>query len=169
MALFQKASADIGPVRVISFDKFDRPYQLPIWQHLNKTNSNAHNKQDKGSDYHGRTNSFEFVKGNSCKTVGKHLPSLQCDVLHGSSLCASDNIDLVENSPCGVLLTTTAMNTLNDRQVYFGPNAQWRKLRERKCISNMVCFQEDTIDLQRDFIFAKRDSTPTGQFCIAGK
>ena len=158
MALFQDASASIGPVRVISFDKFDRPYQLPIWHSLNETISTTYNNK----------RSFDFVKGDSCKTVPKYLPSFQCDILHGSSLCRTDNIDLVENSPCGVLLTSTAMNSLKDRQVYFGKNAQWRKLKERNCISNIVCFREDgTVGLKRDFVFAKKGSTPTGEFCIA--
>lgn len=158
MALFQDASASIGPVRVVSFDKFDRPYQLPIWHSLNQTISTAYNNK----------RSFDFVKGDSCKTVPKHLASFQCDILHGSSLCRTDNIDLVENSPCGVLLTSTAMNSLSDRQVYFGKNAQWRKLRERNCISNIVCYREDgTVGLKRDFVFQKKGSRVEGEFCIA--
>lgn len=163
MALF--ASASIGSVRVISFDKFDRPYQLPIWHRLNETISARTTRSS--SELHQKK-SFDFFKGNSCKTVPNHLPSLQCDVLHGSSLCPTDNIDLVENSPCGVLLTSTAMGSLNDRQVYFGKNAQWRKLRERNCISNIVCFKEDgALDIKRDFVFAKEGSSQTGEFCVA--
>lgn len=169
MALFQEASASIGPVRVISFDKFDRPYQMPIWNHLNNTISasgRTSELQKRGN--HNTKKSFDFVKGDSCKTVPSHLPHLHCDILHGSSLCPTDNVDLVENSPCGVLLTSTAMNSLNDRQVYFGRKAQWRKLRERHCISNIVCFREDgMIDLQRDFVFAKQGSSQTGEFCVA--
>ena len=164
MALFQDASSSIGPIRVVSFDKFDRPYQLPIWHRLNKTMS-GNKLQDTDNS---NKKSFDYVKGNSCKTVPKHLPSFQCDILHGSSLCPTDNIDLVENSPCGVLMTSTAMISLKDRQVYFGKNAQWRKLRERNCISNIVCFREDgTVDLKRDFVFAKKGSAPTGEFCVA--
>lgn len=167
MALFQEASTS---VRVVSFDKFDRPYQLPIWHRLNETisatNSRSSRKLQDKNNYSQK--SFDFVKGDSCKTVPNHLSSLQCDVLHGSSLCPTDNIDLVENSPCGVLLTSTAMNSLNDRQVYFGRNAQWRKLRERNCITNIVCFKEDgVVDLKRDFIFAKQGSIQTGMFCVA--
>ena len=164
MALFQEASISIGPIRLISFDKFDRPYQLPIWHHFNESSSIS------AGDDHNRTKTFDYVKGNSCETVPKHLQLIQCDVLHGSSLCPTDNIDLVENSPCGVLLTSTAMNSVNDRAVYFGPNAQWRKLRKRNCISNIVCFQEDdthTLALKRDFIFAKQGSKRTGKFCVA--
>ena len=166
MVLFQEASISVGPVRVVSFDKFDRPYQLPIWHHFNETiSASSSHLQERG---YSNKKTFDSVMGDSCKTVPKYLPSFQCDILHGSSLCPTDNIDLVENSPCGVLLTSTAMNSLNDRQVYFGPNAQWRKLRQRDCISNIICFQEDDIlDLQRDFIFAKRGSTQTGKFCIA--
>jgi len=163
MALF--ASASVGPVRVVSFDKFDRPYQLPIWHRLNETMSLPRSSSELQGD---QKKSFDFFKGNSCKTVPSHLPSLQCDVLHGSSLCPTDNIDLVENSPCGVLLTSTAMGSLNDRQVYFGKNAQWRKLRERQCISNIVCFKEDgALDIKRDFVFAKEGSSQTGEFCVA--
>lgn len=165
MALFREASASFGPVRVISFDKFDRQYQLPIWHYFNKTFSASQFDNSNGTK---TKKSFDFVKGDSCKTVPNLLPSFQCDILHGSSLCPTDNIDLVENSPCGVLLTSTAMNSLNDRQVYFGPRAQWRKLRERKCISNIVCFKEDgKLDLKRDFVFAKQGSTQTGEFCVA--
>jgi hypothetical protein len=168
MALFQEASASIGPVRVISFDKFDRPYQLPIWHHFNNTINATTKRQLRDGDNYNKKKSLDFVKGDSCKTVPNHLPSSHCDVLHGSSLCPTDNIDLVENSPCGVLLTSTAMDSLNDRQVYFGPRAQWRKLRERNCISNIVCFREDgALDLKRDFIFAKQGSARTGEFCVA--
>jgi len=168
MALFQEASTFIGPVRVISFDKFDRPYQLRIWHHFNKTISASPIRQPQNDDDHNRKKLFDFVEGDSCKTVPNHLPSFQCDILHGSSLCPTDNIDLVENSRCGVLLTSTAMNSLNDRQVYFGPNAQWRRLRERNCISNITCFQEDgELSLLRDFIFAKEGSSQTGKFCVA--
>jgi hypothetical protein len=126
MALFHEAAAVLlaaaapsrtrnGNIdtRIVSFDKFDRPYQLPLWHYLNETSTNVHH---------------EYYAGNSCETVPKLLsPSvstnnnnnnnnnnndadadrIQCDILHGSSLCPTDNIDLVENSPCGVLLTST--------------------------------------------------------------
>jgi hypothetical protein len=185
--------------RIVSFDKFDRQYQFPLWRYLKNESKN-------GPIHH------DYVVGNSCETVPNHLSStatdtdkIQCDVLHGSSLCPRDNIDLVENSPCGVLLTSTgalregrycccnsnntfpilfsifprlraflpffpilAMNDLKDRSVYFGPRAQWRDLRDRGCITDIVCFQEDQLDsLERDFVFARKGSTYTGKFCIA--
>jgi hypothetical protein len=60
------------------------------------------------------------------------------------------------------------MNDLNDRAVYFGKNAQWRKLKDRGCITDIVCFSEDQLDtLDRDFIFAKKGSTYSGTFCIS--
>jgi hypothetical protein len=60
------------------------------------------------------------------------------------------------------------MGDLKDRQVYFGPNAQWRRLRDRGCITKPVCFEEDVLDVQRDFVFAKQGSTiPKSKFCIA--
>ena len=60
------------------------------------------------------------------------------------------------------------MNDLNDRAVYFGKNAQWRKLRDRGCITDIVCFSEDQLDtLDRDFHFAKKGSKYSGKFCIS--
>jgi hypothetical protein len=162
-------------VRIVSFDKFDRPYQLPLWRRFNSTMS--------GGSTYGNGITLDIVVGDSCRTVPTYLSdaatsktkelnklgteTFRCDILHGSSLCPTDNIDLVEHSPCGVLLTSTAMDELSDRQVYFGPNAQWRKLRDRQCITDIVCFHEDKQDIQRDMVFAKKGSTHIGRFCIA--
>ncbi|KAG7357274.1 hypothetical protein IV203_001962 [Nitzschia inconspicua] len=167
MALFQAAILtcplrnDITTPRlnttIVSFDKFDRPYQLPMWNHLNQT-------------IHKEGMQHKFVAGDSCKTVPQRLSlgEFHCDILHGSSLCPTDNIDLVAHSSCGTLLTSTAMDELNDHAVYFGPRAQWRKLREGGCITPPVCFQEDKLQtLNRDFVFAKEGSNITGKFCIA--
>eukprot|EP00527_Entomoneis_sp_CCMP2396_P001932 CAMPEP_0198156206 /NCGR_PEP_ID=MMETSP1443-20131203/69536_1 /TAXON_ID=186043 /ORGANISM="Entomoneis sp., Strain CCMP2396" /LENGTH=168 /DNA_ID=CAMNT_0043822991 /DNA_START=718 /DNA_END=1227 /DNA_ORIENTATION=- len=127
---------------------------------------------------------MEYFAGDSCATVTRHLSpnrtkatntninaninTIPCDVLHGSSLCGTDNIDLVENSPCGILLTSTAMASLTDGKVYFGSNhAQWKKLRERNCITDIVCFTEDESKMERDFIFAKQGNTFTSKFCFA--
>jgi hypothetical protein len=154
------------PVNIISFDKFDRPYQEPIWYYLNQT----------GALRSSQPIQNQYIPGNSCRTIPQHLSPSQgskpvhCDILHGSSLCKTDNIDLVEHSPCGVLLTSTAMNELTDRSVYFGPQAQWRNLRDRGCITDIVCFQEDDNQLKtlsQDFVFAKRGSNYTGAFCMA--
>lgn len=166
MALFQTAAKVCSMhsngngkhpnVRILSFDKFDRPYQLPLWQHLNQSNV---------EDFRHR-----HITGNSCKTVPQTLSAgnVQCDILHGSSLCPTDNIDLVEHSPCGTILTSTAMDDLADRAVYFGSRAQWRKLRHRGCITPPICYQEDTLQtLHHDYVFAKKGSNITGKFCIA--
>jgi hypothetical protein len=170
LALFLQASTSTSssyPVEVYSFDKFDRPYQLALWKEFNKT----HPK-----------NKMEYFVGDSCATVTRHLSpnptkatdanininTIPCDVLHGSSLCGTDNIDLVEHSPCGILLTSTAMASLTDGKVYFGSShAQWKKLRERNCITDIVCFTEDESKMERDFIFAKHGNTFTSKFCFA--
>ena len=151
LSMFMNAAPNVS---VVSFDKFDRPYQLQLWKYLREKNSKNH--------------LTSYVVGDSCQTVPTYLREVtQCDVLHGSSLCKTDNIDLVENSPCGVLLTSTAMSTLTEPAVYFGPKAQWRQLRERGCITKPVCFQEDDLDLERDFVFAKRGTSYRSKFCIA--
>ena len=110
MSLFHEAAASAShtthtgiDTRIVSFDKFDREYQLPLWHYMNETSTTGVH--------------HEYYAGNSCNTVPKQLSSsstskndrgrIQCDILHGSSLCQTDNIDLVENSPCGVLLTST--------------------------------------------------------------
>mmetsp|Transcript_5448 Transcript_5448/g.13688 ORF Transcript_5448/g.13688 Transcript_5448/m.13688 type:complete len:406 (+) Transcript_5448:144-1361(+) len=160
MVLFQEASVSLGPVRVVSFDKFDRPYQLPIWHHLNNGTATTTTRDQQQRQH-------RFFAGNSCVTVPRELRSVSCDFLHGSSLCPTDNIDLVEHSPCGVLLTSTAMGSLGDRAVYFGKRAQWRKLRDRGCITGIVCYREDGTPLERDFIFAKKGEKRTDEFCVA--
>lgn len=147
---------------VHTFDKFDRPYQLPLLKQLQ-------------SKFAGR---LTHHKGDSCKTVPRVLTAtgaasrndntVKCDFLHGSSLCRSDNCDLIENSPCGVILTSTAMHSLLDEAVYFGKNGQWAKLRERGCIRDIICFGEEERELDRDLWFQKKDSGPIShKFCLA--
>lgn len=154
-AMFLEASPSIS---VYSFDKFDRPYQEEIASKLE-------------TFYPGR---MKHVKGDSCLTVPDNLApggdtgsGVRCDVLHGSSLCKTDNIDLVERSPCGVLLTTTAMNSLTDDVVYFGPNGQWTNLKSRNCITDVTCFSEEERVLGKDYIFNKNGATISHKFCIA--
>ena len=158
-AMFLEASQNIN---VYSFDRFDRPYQEEVVAELS-------------TGYPGR---MKHVKGDSCLTVPSVLTPVhrvgseanvvvQCDVLHGSSLCKTDNIDLVERSPCGVLLTTTAMNSLTDDVVYFGPNGQWTNLRSRNCIRDITCFSEEERILGKDYIFNKNGATISHKFCIA--
>ena len=112
---------------------------------------------------------FSYVKGDSCETVPKYLSTRNhnCDVLHGSSLCPTDNIDLVYGSPCGVILTSTAMSSLSDPAVYFGPQAQWRRLRDEGCINDITCFTEGTSVLERDFLFAPKGREVSHSFCFA--
>ena len=71
-------------VEVITFDKFDRPYQRPVLEMLNMEFPNR----------------IQHIQGNSCKTVPSLLQAngfSGCDLLHGSSLCKTDNIDLGYN------------------------------------------------------------------------
>mmetsp|Transcript_27038 Transcript_27038/g.41413 ORF Transcript_27038/g.41413 Transcript_27038/m.41413 type:complete len:276 (-) Transcript_27038:249-1076(-) len=167
-------------VRVVTFDKFDRPYQLPIVKKLQQK-------------FEGR---LTYIQGNSCKTVPAYLEKKQehrngsgrtrdetdgnnvnddtfdfagCDFLHGSSLCPTDNIDLVRHAKCGTILTSTAMHSLSDTAVYFGPNAQWRKLREDRCIADITCFRENPLELDPDhsYIFAKNMKIIAHEFCFA--
>jgi len=149
-------------VRVVSFDRFERQYQNEAITHLTKSF---------GSDR------FMAIKGDSCKSVPKffsspnhlqHMPV--CDLLHGSSLCKTDNLDLVSAMPCAnsTILTSTAMNSIMEG-VYFGPFGQWRKLREEGCISDISCFKEDKNTIvNRNFVFAKNGTDVGNQvFCIA--
>jgi len=159
-------------VHIVTFDKFDRPYQIPVVRRLETIFPNR----------------ITHVKGNSCRTVPKFFSKRDkekhtsrnntldgpagngdCDILHGSSFCKSDNIDLVHHAvtKCATVLTSTAMHSLSDKEVYFGPNAQWRKLRQDGCISDITCFKEDPRTLDRSFIFAQSDQVITHQFCFA--
>lgn len=167
-ALFLAAS---NSTVVYSFDRFDRPYQRPAADFISK-------------QYPGR---FVTITGDSCNTVPATLSSewdpepdiaqrggdpminerIQCDILHGSSLCKSDNIDLVHNSPPGALLTSTSMGSLVDEEVYFGPKAQWTKLRAQECISNITCFDEEEMELNRTFIFSRQGNKIYHKFCMA--
>ena len=164
LASFILAGTDA--VDVITFDKFNRPYQIPIADMLSKKYPNR----------------FLKVVGDSCQTVPKYLMSnwtnapledlqkveqVQCDFLHGSSLCPNDNIDLVTYSPSGIILTSTAMNSLTDKAVYFGPNAQWRKLRLNGCIKDITCFEEGEIVLDKNYVFNKAGGTISHKHCIA--
>lgn len=78
-------------VEVVSFDWFDRPYQNAAFLALR--------------GYYGKRLTRSF--GDSCNTVKAY--GKDCDFFHGSSLCRTDNIDLIQNSGAGVTLTSTAM------------------------------------------------------------
>ena len=121
-ALFLEASPLVD---VVTFDRFDRPYQLPIASRLRRRHP-------------GR---YTVVRGDSCETV----PAFRgrCDFLHGSSLCPTDNLDLVGKAGCGVQLTSTAMQTVRHPRVYFGgPQAQWSVLRAAGCVRDIRCYDE---------------------------
>lgn len=142
-------------IKVTSFDKFDRPYQSRIIEHI----------QDK----FGKER-LEVVKGDSCETVPQYFSKKEfpgCDLLHGSSLCKSDNIDLIQYTDCGTILTSTAMRSLSDYHVYFGRKAQWRKLRSDKCISNITCFYDEDVNLDRKYVFALKGKKIRHKFCFA--
>lgn len=144
-------------IQLTTFDKFDRPYQTPILAFFEK------------EIFHER---IMAVEGNSCKTVPEFFQNskdspVRCNLLHGSSLCPTDNIDLVNRAQCGTVLTSTAMHSLEDEAVYFGPKAQWRELRRNGCIENIVCFEEEPRALNRSFIFAQEGKVIKHQFCFA--
>jgi len=147
-ALFLSLSPNVN---VITFDKFDRPYQIPIALKLKKKFPNR----------------FRIVQGDSCETLPEYL-NLKCDFLHGSSLCATDNIDLVKKSQCNTILTSTAMNSLTDGAVYFGgKKAQWQQLVEDDCIDNIACFKEEAQTLDKAYVFATKDDIISHEFCFA--
>ena len=85
----------------------------------------------------------------------------------GAAVCKTDNLDLIKKSAAGVTLTSTAMNSLEDKSVYFGKNAQWASLLDKGCIKNTICFQEEKRILDVDLVFAKRQEQITHKFCFA--
>lgn len=148
-------------IQLLSFDKFDRPYQLQALKDLQRK-------------YPGR---IHHVQGDSCSTVPSFFQSSnatnwQCDFLHGSSLCPTDNLDLVryaggekaKNCLVSRILTSTAMSSIHDSHVYFGPNAQWRRLRQAGCITDITCFKEAKRSTKGKFIFAKKGMTAMTHF-----
>ena len=110
------------------------------------------------------------VVGNSCKTVPTFFANeteSPCDFVHGSSFCRSDIIDLVEHLRPGGIVTATAMLNLNEDSVYFGKNAQWRRLRDDGCIENIRCWKEDPTQLKSSFVFAQAGTLMAHEFCVA--
>ena len=59
------------------------------------------------------------------------------------------------------------MGSLVDEEVYFGPKAQWTKLRAQECISNITCFDEEEMELNRTFIFSRQGNKIYHKFCMA--
>lgn len=137
-------------VELVTFDKFDRPYQTATFSALRSL--------------YGKR--LSRVVGDSCITVKQYKK--HCDFLHGSSLCKTDNIDLIAKSASGVTLTSTAMSSLTDKSVYFGKGAQWASLRKGGCIEDIVCFGEEKRTLSADLYLAKgREQTIAHQFCVS--
>lgn len=156
-------ASDISVFFQVSFDLFNRPYQNASAIALNS--------------YFGG-NRLKQVIGNSCDTFKSY--SSRCDFLHGSSLCETDNIDLIHGSGAGVTLTSTAMNSLEDSSVYFGKrpkwavkqhgaeDAQWATLRNQGCIENITCFEEESRTLDSNLRLARgKEQTISHKFCIA--
>ena len=162
MLLSLESASDISAPFQVSFDLFNRPYQ-----HASATAINSY-----------FNNRLKQVIGNSCDKL--KLYSSRCDFLHGSSLCETDNIDLIHGSGPGVTLTSTAMNSLGDSSVYFGKrpkwaakqhgseDAQWATLRNQGCIKNITCFEEESRTLNSNLRLARgKEQTVSHKFCIA--
>ncbi len=146
-ALFLSSAPNI---EVVSFDKFDRPYQNAAFSALRSL--------------YGKR--LTRVIGNSCHTVKNYAK--KCDFLHGSSLCKTDNIDLIAKSTAGVTLTSTAMSSLTEKSVYFGEGGQWATLKKGGCIEDITCFGEEETKISADLYLAKgREQTISHQFCFA--
>jgi hypothetical protein len=155
---------DTSPyTKVHSFDSFNQPQQQLGVNEL---------KKRYGSDR------LVIHPGKSWQTVVNHLipvkrneSDVQCDFLHSTSWHPSDSIDLVKRSPCGVILTSKVMRTLLEVAAYFGPKAQWTKLRSEGCIRDITCFEEDpapTVEDLSNYTGKSSKSTGTGsKFCMA--
>jgi hypothetical protein len=151
-ALFLAAS---NKVQVITFDKFNRPYQHPAAEFLERT--------------YGRQR-INFIAGDTCETVPKFFANEKeppCDFIHGSSFCATDMHDLLANARPRAVVTATAMSGLLDKSVYFGPQAQWRRLRDKGCLQDITCWKEEQRELDRSFVFAKAGTKMQHHFCVA--
>jgi hypothetical protein len=151
-ALFLAASPRI---EVISFDKFDRPYQV--------RNANLLKQQ------FGPTR-LQHIVGDTCNTVPEfrfNNPEIRCDFIHGSSFCPSDMLGLLQILKPNGIVTATAMKGITDKDVYFGPKAQWRQLRQNDCITNITCWKEEAHELKESFVFAKAGTKMEHAFCAA--
>ena len=151
-ALFLQSS---DRVEVVTFDRFDRPYQGRALQAL-------------GTQF--GWSRLTYVVGDTCKTVPEYFSNpneKRCDLIHGSSFCPSDMKNLINNLQPNGIVTATAMNSVHDDSVYFGENAQWRHLRQEGCLSGIQCWKEKSSTLERNFVFAKKGSILEHEFCIA--
>jgi len=146
-ALFLSSAPNI---EVVTFDRFDRPYQSASFTAL--------------QGYFGKR--LKRVFGNSCSTVKAF--DRTCHFVHGSSLCKTDNIDLIHKSGAGVTLTSTAMESLHDESVYFGKTAQWTSLVQKRCIEEITCFEEEERTLDASLYLARgKKQQISHKFCFA--
>ena len=61
------------------------------------------------------------------------------------------------------------MDSLEDKEVYFGQNAQWTKLRANGCIRDITCFAEEETEVNKKFVFSRgmEGNKMRHKFCIA--
>jgi len=150
-ALFLAASTK---VEVVTFDKFDRAYQMPAFHSL---------QSSFGDDR------IKSVAGDTCKTVPGFFSRTEeprCDFVHGSSFCSSDLLDLTKATKPNGVITATAMENLFDKSVYFGHDGQWRNLRFEGCVARTTCWKEEKKELEKSYVFAKKGITMEHHFCI---
>merc|ERR1712238_524172 len=152
----------MGPnVEVVSFDRFDRPNQIPSFLALESYFGNhgimGLEEQRRGSQ---ESNALLVI------VVSRNYKK-ECHFLHGSSNCTTNSLDLIEKSAAGVTLTSTGIELLEDTSIHDGRNTQWASLLEKGCIKNTVCFQEEKRLLDVDYGVAKWQHQVTHNFCFA--
>lgn len=60
------------------------------------------------------------------------------------------------------------MDSLTDKSVYFGKGAQWATLQKNGCIENILCFEEEELMLNAEFVFSRgKNQTISHKFCTA--
>jgi len=76
-----------------------------------------------------------------------------CDFVHtsntSSSTCPLPVIDLVKNSPCGILVSSQdqGIKSLRNSSIFFGgKDSQWNQLRAGGCIKDITCFGDISTD-----------------------
>ena len=113
---------------------------------------------------------IQHVIGDTCNTVPAFFSSpneKKCDLIHGSSFCPSDMKDLIRHLRPNGIVTATALNSLQDNNVYFGESAQWRQLLQEGCITEISCWKELQRTLEESYVFAKKGSHLEHEFCVA--
>jgi len=158
-------------LKVVSFDFYIRVYQPSTLNWLRMELYNTSSRE------------LISVKGDTCWTVPKFFTSqAACGLVHGSSLCPSDDIDIVLfAAACGTILTSTAMDSLESEYVYYFKNftaeedpltflpnkyGQWSWLSRNGCIAEVTCYNEEAFALQRDLFFSNSGTSHNQKFCI---